>query len=944
MLILALPITNGWAQTTLNLSGEGSEQHPYEISSLEHWNNLADYVAEGNNCSGLFFLMTNDIGTAEAPVTKPLGRQTSSNKVDRKRFAGTFNGGNHTLTVALNSQDDWFVYNRGYCSPFAYVQRATIQNLHVVGKVIAEGQWASGLVGSTGNGKADGVCVIDHCQVSVEMVANYVSHNSSYGNHGGLVGIAEGNTTITNSWFDGKFLGVDYKYSAGFIGINKGVATLDNCLFNPSEINITNNNIEGSCEFAHDMQDGSHTLTNAYWVSHFGEPENAQGQRVIPQSSLPVEIQQSANFDYCVTTVHAADGNPYYIIKHNPTWMDVQTNFLNGVDMELQASIEAGTEDGALVVPAGKTVTLQLNGTLDRGLMLSEEAHDEGYVISVEEGASLTIIGGTLTGGNNTGHGGGVYNAGTLHLKDVTVSGNFAEGNGGGIYNGGSLVLEDVTITDNRGRNDANRGIGVYVADNAALNLQGLIQITGNNYTYFSPIAHHVAHNLYRNGVITLQGILDGQSSIGVEGTTGVFTNGLANYGDVSCFTSDDGNFKVVDESGEASLVELIKLTVAGFGNTDGKWIFVASPVVRDLGPKEVGNFVLNRPSDYDLYRFNQEAEAEWENYKNAEHTEGFVLENGKGYLYARKNKGDVVFQGPFSEETETTVELAYNESATWKGWNLVGNPFPVPAYVNRNYYKMNAEGTGVEPVNVEENDAPIDVCMGIMVQAGGSGETVVFSTTPFERQGGDRGNLSIVLSQNTRGNAVQDKAIVSFNEGNRLGKFYFGNSNANLYIPQGEKEFAIADAEKQGEMPLNFKAKMDGEYTISVDPGNVEMDYLHLIDHLTGADVDLLANPSYTFSAKADGYAARFRLVFSANNAQEMADENETFAFISDGNLIVNGTGTLQVFDALGHQLLTKDLSTANCQLSTANFNTGVYTLRLIKGGDMKTQKILVR
>lgn len=54
-------------------------------------------------------------------------------------------------------------------------------------------------------------------------------------------------------------------------------------------------------------------------------------------------------------------------------------------------------------------------------------------------------------------------------------------------------------------------------------------------------------------------------------------------------------------------------------------------------------------------------------------------------------------------------------------------------------------------------------------------------------------GALQVAVAQaNTRGLAVQDKAIVSFNAGDELGKFYFGESNAKLYIPQNGKELAI--------------------------------------------------------------------------------------------------------------------------------------------------------
>ena len=140
--------------------------------------------------------------------------------------------------------------------------------------------------------------------------------------------------------------------------------------------------------------------------------------------------------------------------------------------------------------------------------------------------------------------------------------------------------------------------------------------------------------------------------------------------------------------------------------------------------------------------------------------------------------------------------------------------------------------------------------------------------------------------------------------------------------------------------MPLNFKATENGEYTIFVNPEGVEMGYLHLIDNLTGADVDLLTTSSYTFSAKTTDYASRFRLVFSTS---ENTDGDTAFAFISNGNLIVTGEGTLQIIDVLGRQLITRELQTSYLQLPTSFLPAGVYILRLINGEKVSTQKIVI-
>ena len=83
--------------------------------------------------------------------------------------------------------------------------------------------------------------------------------------------------------------------------------------------------------------------------------------------------------------------------------------------------------------------------------------------------------------------------------------------------------------------------------------------------------------------------------------------------------------------------------------------------------------------------------------------------------------------------------------------------------------------------------------------------------------------------------------------------------------------------------MLVSFKAKENGTYTISVDVDNVEMAYLHLIDNLTGADVDLLpllrgtgglTQPAtYTFTANTTDDASRFRLVFVVNNGPSIGN-----------------------------------------------------------------------
>ncbi|MBQ3709405.1 MAG: InlB B-repeat-containing protein [Bacteroidales bacterium] len=410
-------------------------------------------------------------------------------------------------------------------------------------------------------------------------------------------------------------------------------------------------------------------------------------------------------------------------------------------------------------------------------------------------------------------------------------------------------------------------------------------------------------------------------------------------------------------------------LTVAGYGTGTDKWVFIASPVAGSIAPDDVVNLLGSQISEnpvlynYDLYRFNQSPAMsndgrylEWENYhQHNTQQDPFLLVNGQGYLYARQNNVNLFFNGTLNTGNVMSVNLDYDGSARLKGYNLVGNPFPCEAYVNRPFYRMNDAGNNIEPVANYDSYTPTTIppYTGIIVKADGANESVTFSTSAPATSTGNHGNLAITLSQQTettRGSSTtvtHDKAFVSFNEGSRLGKFYFGEQNGNIYIPQGGEEYAIVSVGGRDamhcvstEIPVNFKATKDGTYTLTVNPEETEMAYLHLIDNLTGTNVDLLQTPSYTFEGKTTDYASRFKLVFSARKSiEEIGDEG--FAFIHDGEIIIEADGIIQVIDMLGRVLVNRD---ANERITTDGLVGGVYVLRLINGEIVKTQKIVVK
>ena len=122
-----------------------------------------------------------------------------------------------------------------------------------------------------------------------------------------------------------------------------------------------------------------------------------------------------------------------------------------------------------------------------------------------------------------------------------------------------------------------------------------------------------------------------------------------------------------------------------------------------------------------------------------------------------------------------------------------------------------------------------------------------------------------------------------------------------------------------------------------------MEASYLHLIDNMTGADVNLLATPSYSFEARTTDYANRFRLEFNTNGVEEN-NATANFAYFNGSSWTVNNMGeaTLQVVDMMGRVISTESIS-GNTEVNL-NQASGVYMLRLVNGNDVKVQKVVVK
>ena len=378
-------------------------------------------------------------------------------------------------------------------------------------------------------------------------------------------------------------------------------------------------------------------------------------------------------------------------------------------------------------------------------------------------------------------------------------------------------------------------------------------------------------------------------------------------------------------------------LDITGHQGGNGNWYLITSPLNTAIVPTAVTNMVAATAGDYDLFYFDQTASdgLEWRNYKQA----SFSLVPGTGYLYANKYDVTLTFSGvPY--QGDGTVPLTYsedNESEYMWGLNLVGNPYhDAQAEVDcETYYTMN-DGSEL----IVGTTYIVDPMEAIIVRATESQESMCFSRriSTGNSTGKKRAGLALNVTQ---GRSLVDRAVVRFDGTVTLPKFQLNPSHTKVYIPQDDKDYAVVYAESNvGEMPVNFKAEKNGTYTIGVNAEEVSFGYLHLIDNKTGADVDLLAMPSYTFDALTTDYASRFKLVFATGSSANSG----TFAFYSNGSFVISNDGeaVLQVMDVTGR--IVKSETLHGCASVSVNAAPGVYMLRLVNGESEKVQKVVVR
>ena len=315
----------------------------YHIATAEGWDAFCNSLEVDSN-NGFYrqtVKLNADIGSAEAPITRMAGN-------DSYLFKGTFDGGNHTMTVAIS-------VSSGSAAPFYSIDGATIKYLKVAGSVTGQ-RHSAGLVSRT-----NGASTIQNCVVSTSVTAL----NTDDGYIGGIVGHGKSSNplTLTGCVFNGS-LKSDSNYVGGLVGwADSFKLNMTDCLFAGSVSAAANGFHPVYCRFtAADYTHSGVFYTVMPTVNNADKADVNTGVCVYPNSTAPSRLG-NAGTDYGFMLMYENGvklGDTYYCIA-DPADFSVDNDGAYHIYTEEGWNVFCGCLDNNLDYNrfCGKTVCLE---------------------------------------------------------------------------------------------------------------------------------------------------------------------------------------------------------------------------------------------------------------------------------------------------------------------------------------------------------------------------------------------------------------------------------------------------------------------------------------------------------------------------------------------------------------------------------------------------------
>ena len=360
------------------------------------------------------------------------------------------------------------------------------------------------------------------------------------------------------------------------------------------------------------------------------------------------------------------------------------------------------------------------------------------------------------------------------------------------------------------------------------------------------------------------------------------------------------------------------------------------------------------------------------------------TMTQGKGYLVDLSAPSMLMADGVLNNG-DASGNVSVNVTASdinftgyeyaLKGVNLIGNPYQ--SYLDfsefnttnsiNTYFILDADQHGYVSYTVGQS-APVapqylHPHQGFFVRVSNSG-SLQFTPSMRATTGGnfrsDTPHYPLVNLVCTDSQGRNDFATVELDRpeaggGEKVSGLHAGDASVWIHLDDLEWQTAFTTPGIH-EVPVRFRAYNDGMFTLGWETKNSNFSYMHLIDNLTGMDIDCLNASEYHFEGKTTDYWSRFRLVFEYTDVEENEEDGPstgsgTFAFFMGDELVVNGPSTdsgasaalLQLFDINGRCVFSTELYDTQSVVSPPKVAPGIYILRLTGNQVTRTQKMVI-
>ena len=238
--------------------GDGSAESPYQISTIEDWQELMNTPGDW----GSSFILTSDVNLAGITLT-PVGNYPSA------PFTGIFDGNDNIISNAvINQPGNNYVGLFGLVGSGGKIRNLGVENVNITGR-----DYVGGLVGWNSSGTLTGCYAAGSVSGTGNCVGGLVGNNivgtittcyatgsvSGTGAVGGLVGVngdlSYGGGTITSCYAAGSVSGTG-NCVGGLVGVNYGELTT---CYSTGSVTETGNYVGGLVGY-----NDSGTLTSCY--------------------------------------------------------------------------------------------------------------------------------------------------------------------------------------------------------------------------------------------------------------------------------------------------------------------------------------------------------------------------------------------------------------------------------------------------------------------------------------------------------------------------------------------------------------------------------------------------------------------------------------------------------------------------------------------------------